>query len=96
MLWQYLMTSYLEGQNLFGYIDGTTLCPPKFLPSASASTSTTPAQQILNPEYQIWYRQDKLILSVIISTLSEVILAHVVHLHTPCDVWNTLEKIFSS
>jgi hypothetical protein len=88
------MTSYLEGQKLFGYVDGSIACPKKFI--LAPTTSSSGATEILNPEYSAWYQQDKVILSSILSTLSEDILAHVVGLKTSHDVWSTLEKMFSS
>jgi hypothetical protein len=100
MLWQYLLASYLEGQNLFGYIDNSIPCPLKFIsstiiPSSTSSTTTTDSPTLVpNPDYKVWVRQDKLILSVNISTISEDILVHIVSLHTSRDVWITLEKMF--
>ena len=49
-----------------------------------------------NPNYNLWVQQDKLVLSVVVSTLSEVVLAHVVGLKTSRDVWTMLEKMFAS
>ena len=66
----------------------------KFIPAPT--TSSNDATEILNPKYSEWYQQDKVILSSILSTLSEAILAHVVGLKTSYDVWSTLEKMFSS
>jgi hypothetical protein len=102
MLWQYLLASYLEGQNLFGYIDNSIPCPPKFISSttttsSTSSTTTTDSPTLVpNPDYEVWVRQDKLILSVIISTISEDILVHIVGLHTSRDIWITLEKMFAA
>jgi len=102
MLWQYLLASYLEGQNLFRYIDNSIPCPPKFISSttttsSTSSTTTTDSPTLVpNPNYEVLVRQDKLILSVIISTISEDILVHIVGLHTSRDVWITLEKMFAA
>ena len=93
MLWHFLMTSYLEGQKFFGYADGSIACPQKFILAPTMSSSGV--TEILNPEYSVWYQQDKVILSSILSILSEAILAHVVGLKTSYDVWSTLEKMFS-
>ena len=48
-----------------------------------------------NPNYNLWVQQDKLVLSIVVSTLFEVVLAHVVRLKTSRDVWTTLEKMFA-
>jgi len=90
--WRFLMSNYLEGQQLFGYIDGSLPCPPKFLTATTSDSSSSS----INPAFQSWYHQDKLILSALVSSLSEPILANVVHLTTSQEVWLTLEKMFSS
>jgi len=46
ILWQFLMVSFLEAQNLFGYVDGTTQRPPQLIPD------TTSSLLISNPGYQ--------------------------------------------
>jgi len=91
MLWRFLMTSYLEAHELFGYVDGSIICPPQLVPCPTSSTTLVP-----NPEYQFWVQQDKLILSAIISTLSKIVLTHVVGLQKSLDIWTTLEKMFAS
>jgi hypothetical protein len=93
LLWRYLMASYLEAQDLFGYVDGSIPCPPQ---SDQSSSDTSSITLVPNPNYNLWVQQDKLILSAVVSTLSEVVLAHVVGLKTSRDVWTTLEKIFAS
>jgi len=90
--WRFLMSNYPEGQQLFGYIDGSIPCPPKHLPATTAA----PSSSSINPSFQPWYHQDKLILSALVSSLSEPILANVVNLTTSREVWLTLEKMFSS
>jgi len=92
LLWRTLMVPYLEGQELLGYVTGTIPCPPQFL-SSSSSTNSAATQ---NPAYTAWVLQDKLILSAILSTMSETTLTHVVNLNTSREVWSALKKIFSS
>jgi len=81
MLWRFLMTSYLEAHELFGYVDGSLICPPQLVPYPTSSTALVP-----NPKYQFWVQQDKLILSAITSTLSEIVLIRVVGLQKLLDV----------
>jgi hypothetical protein len=64
ILWQFLMVSFLEGQNLFNYVDGTLPLPSKLIPNRASSLLVT------NPAYLPWYHQDRMIFSAIISTLS--------------------------
>jgi len=41
ILWQFLMVPFLEGQNLFGYVDGTLPQPPKFIPDRTSGLLVT-------------------------------------------------------
>jgi hypothetical protein len=52
ILRQFLMVPFLKGQNLFGYVDGTILHPPKLIPNSS------PGLLITNPSHLSWYHQD--------------------------------------
>jgi hypothetical protein len=90
ILWQFLMIPFLEGQNLFGYVDGTTQRPSQLIPD------TTSGLLVANPSYQSWYHQDRMIFSAIISTLSVEALPHVIGLSTSREVWLTLETLFST
>jgi hypothetical protein len=90
ILWRFLMVPFLEGQNLFGYIDGTHPRPPQLIPDPTFGLFLS------NPEYQSWYHQGKMIFSVIISTLSIEALPHVIGLPTSQEVWLTLETLFSA
>ena len=74
LLWKAQIVPYLKGQHLFSFIDGSRLAPSQFLASQiSASASDAP-----NPDFQAWHLQDQLIMSSLISSLSENILAHIV------------------
>jgi hypothetical protein len=84
------MVPFLEGQNLFGYVDGTHPRPPQRIPDP------TFCLLLSNPEYQSWYHQDKMIFGAIISTLSVEALPHVIGLSTSWEVWLTLETLFSA
>jgi hypothetical protein len=90
ILWQFLMVPFLEGHNLFGYVDGTFPQPPKLIPDRTSSLL------ILNPDHSPWYHQDRIIFSAIISTLSVETLPHVIGLTTSREVWVTLETLFAA
>ena len=92
LLWKAQIVPYLKGQHLFGFLDGTRLAPLPVL----TSTADGAAQIIPNPEFQQWHLQDQMLLSALISSLSETILAHVVRCATARDVWQVLERMFTS
>jgi len=62
-LWRFLITNFVEGHSLFGFVDGTNPRPPFKQLDATASLAD-------NPAYETWYPQDQLVLSSIVSTLS--------------------------
>ena len=73
-----MIIPYLKGLHLYGYLNGTTPTPPRII-SAVADGAI---QAIQNPEFQHWHLQDQMILSAIISSLSEKILTHMVKFST--------------
>uniref|UniRef100_A0A2N9IBW9 Reverse transcriptase Ty1/copia-type domain-containing protein n=1 Tax=Fagus sylvatica TaxID=28930 RepID=A0A2N9IBW9_FAGSY len=90
LLWKAQIVPYLRGQHLYGFIDGTKPAPPPFL-QASDTIVALP-----NPEFYTWHTQDQMILSALISSLSETVLAHVVKCTTSHAVWLCLERMFTS
>uniref|UniRef100_A0A2N9GW48 Retrotransposon Copia-like N-terminal domain-containing protein n=1 Tax=Fagus sylvatica TaxID=28930 RepID=A0A2N9GW48_FAGSY len=92
LLWKAQILPYLKGQHLFGFVDGTQTPPPQFLPL----TTTEPSHLQSNPDFLLWQSQDQLILSALISSLSENILAYVVKCFTSHEVWTTLERMFTA
>jgi SLT domain-containing protein len=92
LLWKAQIVPYLKGQHLFGFLDGSRLAP---LPVLTTATDGA-AQVIPNPEFHQWHLQDQMPLSALISSLSENILAHVVRCVTARDVWQVLERMFTS
>jgi hypothetical protein len=67
------MVPYFRGQDLFGYIDGSIPKPPKII--SFSHPETVVVFKRLNPAYSQWVCQDNLILSTLVSSLSEPILA---------------------
>jgi hypothetical protein len=92
LLWKAQIIPYLRGQHLYGFIDGTKPAPASSL--AVPDSGTTAA--LPNPDFYIWHTQDQMILSALISSLSETVLAHVVKCNTSRDVWLCLERMFTS
>jgi hypothetical protein len=93
-IWHTQIVPYLEGNELYEFVNGESICPPKFI--NSVATESTPSVLVKNPEYSTWYHQDKIVLSALISTLSVDVLPHVVGIKTSRAVWLLLEKMFAS
>jgi hypothetical protein len=92
LLWKAQIVPYLRGQHLFGFLDGSRPAPSPYLGLLSDGSS----QPQPNPNHQAWLIQDQMILSALISSLSENILAYVVKCTTSRDVWLTLERMFTA
>jgi len=94
LLWKAQLVPYFRGQDLFGYIDGSIPKPPKIISVTHPETYVV--SERLNPAYSQWVRQDNLILSTLMTSLSEPILAQVVTYTSSKAVWNALDDTFSS
>ncbi|PRQ52801.1 putative RNA-directed DNA polymerase [Rosa chinensis] len=64
--WLFRMESFLRGQNLFGFVDGTNPCPPQFIRASDGSSST------ISVDFISWKTQDQSIVNMIGQTLSPV------------------------
>ena len=84
------MKSFLFGQGVYSFVDGTSTCPPSHLESAAVFSSS------VNPTYLTWKQQDHLIMSALLSSLSVEVLHLVVDCNTSYDIWRTLETTFVS
>ncbi|KAJ0850106.1 putative RNA-directed DNA polymerase [Helianthus annuus] len=83
MIHPFLVTNYL-----FGYIDGTILCPP------SRTAATTDTASMDNPSYSNWVANDAHVRMLLISTVSEASFQHVQGL-TSRDLWLSLERAYA-
>lgn len=93
LLWRAQMLPYLRSARLVGYTDGSIKAPQKYV----AASSDDSAEQVPNPAYdRRWFDQDQLVLSGILSSLSEEILQDVVEATSACEAWTALERMFSS
>ncbi|KAA8515403.1 hypothetical protein F0562_018986 [Nyssa sinensis] len=96
LLWKTQVVPYLRGQRLFGFVDGSNPPPPITIPNPETATSSDTTAEIPNPKFTTWYLQDQVVLSTLVSSLSEGILAQMVGLTTSREVWLSLEKLFST
>jgi hypothetical protein len=79
---------------LYGYLDGTIKIPPQIVDTLHPDTDAI--TQISNPMYSHWIGQDNFILSTLIFSMTEGVLAQVVSHITSHVVWQALEMHFSS
>jgi hypothetical protein len=92
--WQWQMVTYLKGQNAYGFVTGTIQPPPQTIPNPNQSADS-PAT-IANPDFLTWLQQDQMVLSTIVSTISENLISQIMGYSTSSEVWNALERLYSS
>ncbi|KAA8541288.1 hypothetical protein F0562_025251 [Nyssa sinensis] len=93
-LWKAQLLHYFRGQDLYGYLDGTVTLPPQTIDALHPDTGAV--NNIPNPAHSQWLRQDSLILSTLMSSMTEGVLAQIVSHATSHEVWRALETKFSS
>ncbi|XP_070677801.1 uncharacterized protein [Malus domestica] len=89
--WAFQFKSVLKGYKLFGHFDGSVDCPPRF--AASAKTGVI---RDVTTKYQEWESLDLALLSLLIATLYDDAIEHVISCRTAKDAWSSLEDRFAS
>ncbi|KAH7573845.1 hypothetical protein JRO89_XS03G0214100 [Xanthoceras sorbifolium] len=87
LLWKVQFEMLFIGYDLLGYIVGSKLCPPK--------TVTTNNIAIPNPAYNLWVRQDQLILNALIGSLSPILISFITRATTSREAWTVLTNTFA-
>lgn len=64
-LWKAQASPVLRAHQLFGYVDGSIKAPSEFITTGSGAE----ARQVPNPAYLLWYTQDQLVLSTLVSSM---------------------------
>lgn len=85
--WNLQVHSLLDGYDLAGYIDGSTLPPDQIV---TVNNNTTP-----NPAYTKWRCQDKLIYSGLLGTLTPSVQALVSKTKSAADLWKTVTDTYA-
>jgi hypothetical protein len=91
LYWRMQMKSYLLGQCVFHFVNGSVSCPPSHDSDCLDGFSSA-----INPSFLRWKQQDQLILSALLSSLSMDVLHLVVDCLTSSCVRRTLEKALAS
>ncbi|XP_019172761.1 PREDICTED: uncharacterized protein LOC109168174 [Ipomoea nil] len=94
LFWRTQMLPFLEGQGLLGYVDGTHACPTGAAPVESTADSSAAAASGSASEQ--WRRQDKAILSLLISSLSDEMMHMAVGQSTSRALWLAIEQELGS
>jgi hypothetical protein len=92
MSWRGLAEPFLKGHDLYGFLDGTKIPPSPLVSTSPTGTVTTST----DPDTLWWHRQDQLILSMLMSSISDAMLPQVLGCKTAQELWNTLDRTFTS
>lgn len=82
--WAFQFRTLLTGYDLFGFVDGSRTYPPDVTVG-----STDP-----NPDHAQWIRQDQLILSAIIGSLTPTLIPLIATTKTSGDAWTILANTY--
>lgn len=78
----------LFGHDFFKYVDGSFLCPAKVVTFDDAET--------INPDFSFWSPQDKLLVGVLIGTLSPTLVPFVSQARTSKEIWDILARTYAT
>ncbi|KAK4272007.1 hypothetical protein QN277_020616 [Acacia crassicarpa] len=84
LVWRAQVQTYLYGQELFRYVDGSAVRPPQLLPTG-----------LPNRDYLKWFQQDQLALSILLASLSDGIISQYVRHKSSHEMWLALETSFA-
>lgn len=87
LLWKNQLLNVIIANGFEEYIDGSHPCPSKFLDLQ---------RQQINPEYTLWQRINRLIMSWLYSSLTESKVAQIVSCNTAFEIWGSLERTYAS
>ena len=85
LIWKNQLLNVIIANELDDFIGGSRSCPPQFLDLQ---------QQIINLEYLVWQRYNRLLMSWLYAFLFEDIMAQIVGYSTIVEIWNALNQIY--
>ncbi|KAK6135566.1 hypothetical protein DH2020_030674 [Rehmannia glutinosa] len=91
LIWKQQVWAAVNGYGLEGFLTGESTKPEKYTESTSGNKT-----RVINPAYVLWNRQDQLLVSWLLSSLSENVLISTVGLTTAKDIWDGLQTEFAT
>ncbi|KAM1116116.1 hypothetical protein ACFX19_006778 [Malus domestica] len=89
--WVFQFKSVLKGYKFFDHFDGTAVCPPKFV-----IDTTSRVTNVLTEAFLEWESIDLALLSLLIATLSDEPIEHVLGCKTAHEAWSNLQDRYAS
>ena len=91
LAWKTQLIPLLNSQDLMSFVDGSQ--PP---PSPTIMSTDTPPSPVPNPEFQPWFKKDQMLLTWILSSLTEEIFPYIVGVTSSRQAWLTLANTFGA
>lgn len=88
IMWSRQIRALLEGHELHGFIDSDSITP--------AANITVDGETTLNPAFAPWRRQDRLLYSALIGSISLPLQPIVSSANTCCEIWELLAQTFGN
>ncbi|KAM2404193.1 hypothetical protein ACFXTH_031537 [Malus domestica] len=89
--WSFQFQSVLRGYDLFDHYTGDDPCPLRFVIDAEAGVTNE-----VTVVYKDWVKKDLALLSLLIATLSDDVMEHIIRCKTACEAWTCLQERFAS
>ncbi|KAL4376722.1 hypothetical protein GQ457_02G030140 [Hibiscus cannabinus] len=89
LLWKQQIVLTIRGLGLEGYLDGSTKAPAQIVKNRAG-------EDVLNPNYLQFLKQDSSLASWLLSTISPNILPKLVGAETTASIWEAVTKSYSS
>ncbi|KAK1630411.1 hypothetical protein QYE76_004726 [Lolium multiflorum] len=70
--------------------------PAETISNTTGDGEARRTEEIVNPDYATWYVRDQAVLSGILATVTEDVLAHIMNAQTSRQAWTILERMFAS
>ncbi|XP_019182730.1 PREDICTED: uncharacterized protein LOC109177743 [Ipomoea nil] len=90
LFWRTQVVPFLDGHGLMSFVDGTNPSPSPFLPAVEGGLPTA------NTDRATWFRHDRALMSMLISSLSEEAMHLTVGCRTSREVWESIEQSLAS
>ncbi|KAM1941073.1 hypothetical protein ACFX13_028698 [Malus domestica] len=93
--WNFQMGLLLEGNGIFGFVDGSIPCPDKY-PSSDSEDEIVLHSHTVTDDYKVWKIHDKALMTLITATLSTAAISCVIGCCSSQEMWSNLRERFSN
>lgn len=93
--WKFQILKTLQGYRLDNFVLSDDESPAKFLPqSGGVESSYTSIEE--NPTHSAWIRQDHLISSLLLGSMTEEVLQEMLDCSTSREIWKKIEDTYAT